>query len=191
MLSPRRQVERVAMPMQHGRGSELTQRRLRASRAERNWLKADFLGWSGVHPCTQRPRHELRTKTNAQRRAVCRKPLLQKLQLLRQEGVFIILIGPDGTAKNDDEIGFHRLQRPELVDAYIIIMNFESRLMENRLESAEIFKSKVTDSDSSLEQCSLRNGTCHLIIDTIHYYWLGVRDASAKRQIWQLVIFGA
>src|SRR3546814_5399200 len=99
MLSPRRQVERVAMPMQHGRGSELTQRRLRASRAERNWLKADFLGWSGVHPCTQRPRHELRTKTNAQRRAVCRKPLLQKLQLLRQEGVFIILIGLDGRSE--------------------------------------------------------------------------------------------
>src|SRR3546814_1732363 len=46
---------------------------------------------------------------------VCSSDL--KLQLLRQEGVFIILIGPDGTAKNDDEIGFHRLQRPELVDA--------------------------------------------------------------------------
>ena len=86
-VNARRQVEGVAVPVQHGHiRRQLSQRRALTFGGKRN-RRPPQLFVARVHPATQGAGHELSAQTNAQRRPVGCQPPLKQAQLRYQEWV--------------------------------------------------------------------------------------------------------
>src|SRR6266851_2930987 len=145
-----RQIESVAMPMQHRRAvAEWRQAGSAPDLGELQRRPADLLARAGVDTRTQRARHELAAEADAEHRPAAGETMLDDAQLVHEEGVELLLIGADRPAQHDQEIRRRHLGSGEVVDRSIAIGDRPAATLEQRGEGAEILERDVADGDGA------------------------------------------
>ena len=143
------QIEGVAVPVQHG-GKGAVERGQHGGCAfggELQGLPADFLGGAGVDARAERTGHELCTEADAQRGAIGLQAGAQQVQFVVEEGVEGFLVGADGPAEHDEQIGRESIQTREGVDACIEILHGVAAGAQQGGEGSQILEGNVADGD--------------------------------------------
>jgi hypothetical protein len=142
-----RQIEDVAMPVQH-RQSRQRPHHIPACPGQGKRLPSDLLGGPGIDPRTQRPRHQLGTKTDAQHRA-------RRCQAPRDKGDFIRQIRDKAvphrcrSARPAQPAGRDRKAR-DINHAHVGIADVIAGIAQRLAEAAQILERQMADCQKCL-----------------------------------------
>lgn len=99
-----RQVESIAVPMEHGAFAEMPQRAVSSGIGQSDRGPADFFGAGRIDARTERTGDKLRAEANAENREPQGEPALDQRQLILEEGIGRFLISADWAAKDDERL---------------------------------------------------------------------------------------
>ena len=150
MLTARRQVEIIPVPVQDRHAGEVPQRACLAGRRELNRCQTDFFGRSRRYICAERFGHELRAEANLP----AHEALRDRLQFVCEEGIGLDLIDADWSPQYDQKISPRDLSRINRIHAHIEVLRRDPATRENCRQSAEIFESDVTQ-DQAIRHAGL------------------------------------
>ena len=150
-----RQVERVAMPMQHRHACERRQRRAHSGLAQFHRRPADLLEARLIDARTRRARHELRAKANPQHRAALGKAPRDERDLGAKKGIVALLIDADRPAEHDEKIGRAEFGRGEIVHRGAAIRHLVAARRERCGERIEILERDMAQRDGALHAAEI------------------------------------
>lgn len=144
-----RQIERIAMPMQHlgALAGELGQRGAEAFGRQRDLAPADLFHRPLVNSGAERGGHELCAEADAEHGLATRQAPLDQLDLGRQEAIGGDIADPDRPAEHHDEIGIANRAVGKLVRAGLAVGDIPAAPIEHPGEIAEILEGDMADCD--------------------------------------------
>src|ERR1700730_6885573 len=95
MLTTRRKLKVIPVPVQDMHAGEVPQRAFLARRRQLNGCQTDFFGRSRCYISAERFGHELRAETNAQGGPQVHEALRDHLQFVDEEGIGLDLVNAD------------------------------------------------------------------------------------------------
>ncbi len=146
----RRQIEIVAVPMQHVTAFEVSQRAFLPRRRQLDRTPSNFLRRTGRDPRPERFGHELRAKTYSKRRAQSSKPAGDRGQLACKKGIGVFLVDADRPAQHDEKITVFDLRGLKGIHAGIKVSCFEPALRKDWRQRAQILERHVTKNEAGL-----------------------------------------
>lgn len=111
-----------------------------ASVADDKRSETDLLVSRGVNPGSQRRGDELGSETDANRRALGAKPLLEQFFLVVEKWIKVILVSPDGPTKNDEKVWHQRVEGQEIGFSNRAIGDVVSTRHKDRRKAAQILE---------------------------------------------------
>ncbi len=133
--------------MKHGDAFQMSKRPNPPFIRERKWRKANFLMPHRHNFGAKRFCDLLSAETDTKRWASGGQTALKKLSFFFEEGIGLRLVGTNRTSQNDQEIWNSRIDSPQFIHPKIIVVNAIPSSCQNSLESSQIFKMNMTNSD--------------------------------------------
>src|SRR5690348_5309246 len=153
MRRARRQIERIAVPVQHARPRrEFSQGRGAAGGTQIDAGPADLLEAGGVHLGAERTRHELRAETDAEHRLARLETFFDQRDFRLEERIAVLLVDADRPAEHDKEVAIGNIGGAEIVDRRVAIACLISACRQRRTESVEVLERDVADGDGGRHQ---------------------------------------
>jgi hypothetical protein len=138
-----RQIERIAMPVQHRHAVDMAQRAGLVVNSDR--MKAQFARAAGIDPRTQRGGHHLRPETHPQRRPVGIEPACQPPQLAGDPRMRVLFIDPHRPAHHDHQIGAGEVVAGKIGVAHIDAIDLVSGRLDRITITGNPFMGHVAD----------------------------------------------
>src|ERR1700732_4619560 len=135
-----RQIEGVAVPMQHRRSRQMPKRRGCGSIRQIDRPPADLLDTGRIDSCAERAGDELGAKADAESRPAGNYVCFEKIEFLAQKRIFVFLVNTNGRAEHDDETDCTRIERREAAKPNIVIMELIAGPRQRLLEGTEILE---------------------------------------------------
>src|ERR1700730_16315476 len=136
-----RQIEGVAVPMQHRRSRQMPQRCGCGGIRQIDRPPADLLDTGRIDSCAERAGDELGAKADTESRPAGAQPGFEKIEFLAEKWIFVVFISADGRAEHDDEIWCHGIG--EIAAANIAITELIAGPRQRLLEGTEILEMNV------------------------------------------------
>ncbi len=137
---PRRDVEGVAVPVQHRGAVEMRKRPCLALGRERDRCPADLLDAHGGDARVEGRCHELGAEADAEHRAPGGKTSLDQRDLAREERIGVGLIGADRPAQDHQQVGRRRVGPGEVLHGGIEIGDVMAAPGEQRAQQAQVLE---------------------------------------------------
>ncbi len=141
------QRELVAMPVQDALVADQRERRVTRGRRQGQRGEPDLLAAHRPHGRAKRTGHQLRAETDAQQRPTAVDALAQEADLLGEIGVTRVFLRPDRPAEDDEQIDRSKIERPQFIDADVVVVDTPTALPQPWLDEAQVFEGQVTHSD--------------------------------------------
>src|SRR5579883_975594 len=142
-----RQIEGIAMPVQHRRVAERCQAGGAASLAQKQRRPADLLAAAGIDAGAQGACHHLGTETDAEHGSPRGEAFADRVELVGDEGIDLLFIGADRPAEDDQEIGRRDVRGLEIIDRRLAIGDGPAAALQHRGKAAEILEGDMADGD--------------------------------------------
>ncbi len=133
-----RQIEGVAVPMQHRRSRQMPKRRRCGDIRQIDRPPADLLDTGRINSCAERAGDELGAKADAESRPAGARADFEKIKFLAEKWIFVLFISADGRAEHDDETGCDGFG--EIAAANIAVTEVIAGPRQRRLEGTEILE---------------------------------------------------
>src|ERR1700730_9374369 len=116
-----RQIEGIAVPMQHRRSREMPKWRGCGGIRQVDRPPADLLDTGRIDSGAERAGDELGAKADAESRPAGNYACFEKIEFLAQKWILVFLVNTNGRAEHDDETVCNRIECREVAKANIVI----------------------------------------------------------------------
>src|ERR1700730_6601131 len=116
-----RQIEGVAVPMQHRCSRQMPKGRGCGGIRHIDRPPADLLDTGRIDSCAERAGDKLGAKADAESRPAGARASFEKVEFLAEKWIFVVFISSDGRAEQDDEAVCNWIECREAAKANIVI----------------------------------------------------------------------
>jgi len=145
-----RQLEAVAVPMQHRHAGQRCQHRAAARIRQRQRAEADLLEAHGGDGGAEQARDQLRAQTNAEQRPAAGQAPFEQTQFVGKKGIGPLVEGADRPTQCNEKIACRGLLTGQVVRRGVEVAHVESTLAQQRFERAEVFEMDVAQGQGGL-----------------------------------------